>query len=63
VSPRTIRERWDLEWRIVNGRAVTHMPTFLAEAQRRFEASRVVVGSRRKATLPRVRPETVQEAA
>jgi hypothetical protein len=52
-----------LKWRIVNGRAVTHMPTFLTEAQRRFDIARVVVGSRRKATPPRVRSETVQEAA
>jgi hypothetical protein len=61
VSPRTIRERWNLEWRIVNGRAVTHMPTFLAEAQRRFDESRI--GSRRRATPARARPETLPHAA
>jgi hypothetical protein len=48
VSPRTIRETWELEWRIVNGRAVTHIPSFLEEARRRFDASRVVVGGRPK---------------
>jgi hypothetical protein len=60
VSPRAIRELWGLEWRIINGRAVTHIPTFLAEAQRRFDVSRVVIGSRRKA---RDRSRTRQQAA
>jgi hypothetical protein len=48
TSPRAIYETWDLEWRIVNGRAVTHIPTFLAAAQNRFDASRVVATNCRK---------------
>ncbi len=62
ISPRTIRETWDLEWRIVNGRAVTHIPTFLAVAQSRFDTSRVAASSCRK---PKSAPasKAIQQAA
>jgi hypothetical protein len=49
LSPRTL-EAWPLEWRIVNGRAVTAVRAFLAEAQRRFDAAPVIRGGRRSAT-------------
>jgi hypothetical protein len=41
---RTIRERWPLKWRHVNGKAVTDRDEFLAEAQRRFDAAAVIMG-------------------
>lgn len=41
LSPRTL-ERWPLKWRIVNGHAVTSIPEFLAEAQRRFDSAPVI---------------------
>jgi hypothetical protein len=47
ISPRTIRERWGLTWHIVNGRAVTDVTVFMAEAQRRFDTARTVVGAPR----------------
>jgi hypothetical protein len=40
-SPRSL-QNWPLDWRIVNGRAVAETRAFLAEAQRRFDASRVI---------------------
>jgi hypothetical protein len=49
ISRRTIRERWGLPWRIVNGRGVTEIPVFLAEARRRFDAAPVVVGGQGEA--------------
>ena len=61
VSPRTIRETWELVWHIVNGRAVTHIPSFLQEARRRFDASRVVVGGRPK-TSPQGQIESSPQA-
>jgi hypothetical protein len=51
ISPRTIREAWGLEWRVINGRAVTHIPTFLAVAQSRFDASRVVASTGRNISV------------
>jgi hypothetical protein len=45
-SPRSL-ERWPLEWRIVNGRAVAEVRAFIAEAQRRFDAAPVIRGGRR----------------
>ena len=48
-SPRTL-EAWPLPWRIVNGRAVTEVRAFLAEAQRRFDAAPVIMGGRRNPT-------------
>ena len=47
ISARTL-ENWPLVWHIVNGRAVGDVPAFLAEAQRRFDAAPVVVGSTRR---------------
>ena len=47
VSPRTIREQWGLTWRISNGRAVTDIAVFVAEARRRFDTARTVVGAPR----------------
>ena len=49
-SHRTLEKNWPLEWRIVNGRAVAEVRAFLAEAQRRFDASPVIRGGRRAAT-------------
>jgi hypothetical protein len=46
ISPRTIRERWGLDWRVINGRAVTDIPIFVAEAQCRFDAAPIVTGAR-----------------
>jgi hypothetical protein len=45
ISPRTIRERWGLPWKVVNGRSVTDVRGFLVEAARRFDAAPVVIGS------------------
>jgi len=42
LSPRTLRERWPLRWREVNGRLVSSVPEFFQEAQRRFDAAEVV---------------------
>ena len=42
ISPRTL-EKWRLRWRICNGRAVGSVAEFLAEAQRRFDASPTVM--------------------
>lgn len=44
ISPRTIRERWGLTWRIINGRAVTDVIVFVTEAQRRFDDAPAVIG-------------------
>jgi hypothetical protein len=44
-SPRTL-EKWSLDWRMVNGRAVAEVRAFLKEAQRRFDASPVIRGGR-----------------
>jgi hypothetical protein len=41
ISHRTF-ERWELEWRVVNGRAVTSVRDFLAAAQRRFDEAPVL---------------------
>ncbi len=49
TSGRTIRETWPLDWRLVNGRYVSDIPPFLAEAQRRFDAAPVIRGGRRTA--------------
>jgi hypothetical protein len=49
LSPRTL-EAWDLSWRYVAGRAVCPTMEFVAEAQRRFDASPVIRGGRRNAT-------------
>jgi hypothetical protein len=46
-SSRTIRETWPLKWRKVNGRYVSDIPPFLAEAKRRFDAAPVIHGGRR----------------
>jgi hypothetical protein len=49
ISPRVIRERWSsLGWRTVNGRSVTDIRAFIAEAQRRFDAAPVVLGGARR---------------
>ncbi len=45
ISNRTL-EDWPLEWRRVNGRAVSEMRAFLAEAKRRFDAAPVIRGGR-----------------
>ena len=49
LSPRTL-EAWNLPWRDVGGRAVCPTMDFLAEAQRRFDASPVIRGGRRNTT-------------
>jgi hypothetical protein len=46
LSARTLAD-WPLQWHIVNGRAVGDVHDFLAEAQRRFDGARVVMGGRR----------------
>ena len=48
ISPVSIRERWGLPWRLVNGRLVSEVRPFLAEAQRRYDAAPVVMSGRRK---------------
>ncbi len=45
ISERTF-ERWPLQWRIVNGRAVSGVREFLAEAERRFNEALVIRGGR-----------------
>jgi hypothetical protein len=49
ISPRSIRELWDLEWRSVNGRLVSGVRPFLGEAQRRYDAAPVITSSRKVA--------------
>ena len=49
LSARSL-EVWPLPWRRVNGRAVTDVRTFLAEAERRFNAAHIVMGGRRAPT-------------
>ena len=44
ISPRTIRERWPLIWYEANGRLVARVADFVAEAQKRLDDARVVVG-------------------
>ena len=46
-SPRSL-QNWPLDWRIVNGRAVAETRAFLAEAQRRFDAGRIIVRGERR---------------
>jgi hypothetical protein len=46
LSARSL-EVWPLPWRRVNGRAVTDVRAFLAEAERRFNDAPVVMGGRR----------------
>jgi hypothetical protein len=55
-SPRTL-EAWPLMWRRVNGRAVSEVRAFLAEAQRRFDAAPVLMGGRRIGAGQRGRAE------
>ena len=43
VSPRTL-ERWPLNWRRINGRALADTEEFLAEAQRRVADAHPVRG-------------------
>jgi len=50
MSPRTL-EAWSLPWRTVNGRAVTEVRGFLAEAQRRFDAAPIIRGGARRASM------------
>ncbi len=50
LSDRTLERNWSLEWRIVNGHAVTEVRAFLAEAQRRFDAAPVIMGGKRAPT-------------
>lgn len=54
AEDRTIKETWGLRWHISNARRVTRSIPFLVEAQRRFDAGRVVIGSRQKATSAQV---------
>jgi hypothetical protein len=49
ISPRSIRELWGLEWRLVNGRLVSGVTPFLAEAQRRYDTAPVVTSSQKVA--------------
>lgn len=48
IAPRTVRERWPLEWRLMNDRNVASVHDFLAEAQRRFDNALVVRGGCRQ---------------
>lgn len=43
ISPRTL-ERWPLNWRRINGRALIETAELLAEAQRRVAAAPVIKG-------------------
>jgi hypothetical protein len=47
ASRRTIREKWGLKWKVVGARAITETRDFLAEAERRLDAARVIIGARR----------------
>jgi hypothetical protein len=44
AAARTIRERWPLPWRLIDGKAVTDRDAYLAEAQRRFDEAPVIRG-------------------
>lgn len=43
ISPRTL-ERWPVNWRRVNGRALVETEELLAEAQRRVDSAPVIRG-------------------
>jgi hypothetical protein len=43
LSPRSL-ERWPLSWRKYNGRNISSIPEFIAEAKRRFEAAPLIRG-------------------
>jgi hypothetical protein len=61
AGARTIREKWGLDWLIVNARAVASSRQFLAEAQRRFDAAPVARSG--KSASSQARPEPTQQAA
>lgn len=46
LAPRSL-ERWGLPWKISNGRAVSSVRAFIAEAEKRFDASPLIWGGRR----------------
>jgi hypothetical protein len=55
MSDRTL-EKWPLDWRRLNGHAVTEVRAFLTEAQKRFDAAPVLMGGRRVAPRRRIEP-------
>jgi hypothetical protein len=46
ISPRSL-EVWPLEWRVINGHAVSNVRHFMIVAQSRFDAAPVIRGGRR----------------
>jgi hypothetical protein len=58
AGARTIRENWDLDWFIINARAVTSSRQFLAEAQRRFDAAPAARSGKRASSQSRPGPLT-----
>lgn len=48
LAPRSL-ERWPLTWKLSNGRAVAAVAEFIAEAERRFNASPAIRGGSSRA--------------